>query len=63
MLAVATEGDDLAVQSQLVPLLEGKTTRRGEATAYVCEKRVCRLPTSDPEVFARQLQEVEPLAR
>jgi hypothetical protein len=61
VLTVVAEGSDLAAQSQLVPLLQGKVTRNGQATAYVCEQRVCKLPTSDPEVFARQIQKVEPL--
>jgi hypothetical protein len=61
VLTVAAEGADLASQSRLVPLLQGKVTRKGQATAYVCERRVCKLPTSDPEVFARQIQKVEPL--
>jgi hypothetical protein len=61
VLIVAAEGPDLAAQSRLVPLLQGKATRKGQATAYVCERRVCKLPTSDPEVFARQIQKVQPL--
>jgi uncharacterized protein YyaL (SSP411 family) len=62
VLALAVEGDDLAAQSQLVPLLQGKVSRKGQATAYVCERRVCRLPTTDPEVFAQQLRKAEPLS-
>ena len=61
VLTIAAEGDDLADQSRLVPLLEGKVTRGGQATAYVCERRLCKLPTSDPEVFAQQIRKVEPL--
>lgn len=34
--------------SELIPLLEGKRAIGGRATAYVCEDRVCKLPTSDP---------------
>ena len=56
VLAVAVLGEDLAGQSKRVPLLEDKVARQGEATAYVCEKRLCKLPTSDPEVFARLLR-------
>jgi uncharacterized protein YyaL (SSP411 family) len=41
--------------ARLVPLVEGKTAREGKTTAYVCERRVCDLPTTDPEVFARQI--------
>ncbi len=43
------------------PLLEGKTTLDGRPTAYVCERGHCELPTTDPEVFRRQLAVVRPL--
>ena len=56
ILAVAVEGRDLADQAEVVPLLEGKYAIDGRATAYVCENRVCDLPTTDPEVFARQIR-------
>jgi uncharacterized protein YyaL (SSP411 family) len=59
---VATEGEDLAAQARLVPLLEGKRALGGKATAYVCRARVCDLPTSDPEVFAAQLRRAAPPA-
>jgi hypothetical protein len=59
-LVVAVEGDDLAAQQRLVPALEGKAARGGKPTAYVCEQWVCELPTTDPEVFARQLTKTEP---
>jgi hypothetical protein len=62
VLAVAVEGADLAAQARLVPLVQGKLARKGEATAYVCEKRICALPTSDPEVFASQIRKVRPLS-
>jgi uncharacterized protein YyaL (SSP411 family) len=38
-----------------VPWLEGKRAIDGTATAYVCERGRCELPTSDPSVFAEQL--------
>ena len=38
------------------PLLEAKRAMTGKTTAYVCKNRVCKLPTVDPLVFARQLQ-------
>jgi hypothetical protein len=62
VLTVAAEGADLAAQAELIPLLEGKVARNGKATAYVCEQRVCKFPTTDPEVFARQIRQVAPLA-
>jgi len=61
VLAVVAEGRDLAAQSELVPILEGKVARGGRATAYVCERRICDLPTSDPEVFEKQIRKVAPL--
>ena len=32
----------------------------GQATAYVCENNVCKLPTTDPAQLAKQLQNPEP---
>ena len=61
ILAVAVEGRDLAAQGELVALLQGKVAQGGKATAYVCERGVCKLPTTDPDAFARQIQEVSPL--
>ena len=55
ILAVATEGDDWSTHAAAVPLLEGRVAREGEVTAYVCENRVCELPTTDPATFARQI--------
>ena len=62
ILAIAIEGSSLAQQSQLVPLLEGKVAQGGRPTAYVCERGICELPTSDPIVFARQLAKVRRLS-
>jgi uncharacterized protein YyaL (SSP411 family) len=56
VLVVAVEGQDLAHQAERVPLLTGKVPVGGRATAYVCKRRVCALPTSDPAVFAKQLR-------
>jgi uncharacterized protein YyaL (SSP411 family) len=59
--AVASEGPDLERQARVVPLLEGRRANRARATAYVCRKNVCDLPTSDPSTFASQLAKTEPL--
>ncbi|MFQ5671200.1 MAG: thioredoxin domain-containing protein [Acidobacteriota bacterium] len=61
VLAVVREGAEQEALASLVPLVEGKTAQNGEATAYVCEERVCKLPTRSPEVFARQIRSVKPL--
>ena len=55
ILVVAVEGEDLEEQASVVPLLDGKYAMQGRATAYVCENRVCELPTTDPDLFAEQL--------
>jgi len=54
-----TEGEELRSNAQIVPLLEGKEVGGGQVTAFVCENRVCRLPTSDPAEFADQLRTVK----
>ena len=61
MLLFVREGPDLEANAVLVPLVRGKRARGGEPTAYVCENRVCELPTTDPAVLAVQLGVVAPL--
>jgi uncharacterized protein YyaL (SSP411 family) len=60
VLTVVSEGEELAAKAQLVPLVEGKVVRAGKTTAYVCEERVCQLPTTDPGIFAEQIRQVKP---
>src|SRR5207245_3529311 len=61
VLAVASEGENLAQTKSLIPIVEDKVASHGKATAYVCEHNVCQLPTSDPKAFAEHLAKVEPL--
>jgi uncharacterized protein YyaL (SSP411 family) len=61
VLSVVTAGTDQQRLASLVPLVADKIPQDGRATAYVCENRVCALPTSDPEIFARQLAAQTPL--
>jgi hypothetical protein len=58
VLLMVSEGEPLAALSRIVPLVEGKRARDGEATAYVCERRVCDLPTTHPGIFAKQIRTV-----
>jgi uncharacterized protein YyaL (SSP411 family) len=58
-ILVVSEEAALEGRTARVPLLAGKVARDGKATVYVCKRRLCALPTSQPEVFARQLREVE----
>ena len=55
VLALVYEGEHQDRTADWVELVENKTAQGGEVTAYVCEDRVCQLPTRDPEVFASQL--------
>ncbi len=49
-----------SAQQRMVPWLEGKRALQGKATAYVCERGRCDLPTSNPTVFHRQIQKRRP---
>jgi hypothetical protein len=60
VVAVATEADLDGALGRRVPWARQKVLRAGRATAYVCERGACKLPTSDPSVFARQLSEASP---
>jgi uncharacterized protein YyaL (SSP411 family) len=59
--AIARDGPDFEKHARVVPLLQGRHAQRGKATAYVCRKRVCDLPTSDTSTFANQLAKTAPL--
>jgi uncharacterized protein YyaL (SSP411 family) len=63
ILTVVTEGKELESHAKIIPLVQGKLALNGKATAYVCEKRICKLPTNDPKVFAQQIREVEELIK
>ncbi|MCB1062196.1 MAG: thioredoxin domain-containing protein, partial [Verrucomicrobiae bacterium] len=54
-LVMAVEGADLDAQAALVPFARERRALDGKATAYVCENRVCELPTHDAKAFAVQL--------
>jgi uncharacterized protein YyaL (SSP411 family) len=49
----------LAELAKTASFVEGKRAIGGRATAYVCERGKCELPTNDPAVFARQLSRVK----
>jgi uncharacterized protein YyaL (SSP411 family) len=62
LAVVPQKGRDRNLE-KLLPMVQGKVAEEGRATAYVCEHGVCQLPTSDPEVLKKQLQEVNPPSR
>jgi uncharacterized protein YyaL (SSP411 family) len=57
VFALVEQGDALEKNAAVVPLLGGKEAAGGRATAYVCENRVCGLPTSDPAEFSLLLRD------
>ena len=58
VLAVMTNGGATAALAALLPIAQDKIAKGGLVTAYVCEKRTCDLPTTDPASFAKQIQKV-----
>jgi uncharacterized protein YyaL (SSP411 family) len=56
VLTVVTEGASRTSVEEVVPAVREKIVRQGKATAYVCERQTCQAPTTDPAVFARQVQ-------
>jgi uncharacterized protein YyaL (SSP411 family) len=43
---------------ELIPMVNGKSTRDDKPVAYVCEDGACRLPAVSPEEFAIQIKAV-----
>jgi len=62
VVSVVTQGSELAAHQKVIPWLEAKIAIKGKVTAYVCEQHVCALPTSDPEIFAKQIATTTPLS-
>ena len=60
-LVVVQAGAAQQALASRIPLVTDKIVTNGKPTAYVCEERVCELPTDDPAVFARQIAKVQPL--
>jgi hypothetical protein len=59
VLSTVTEGVDQRALGQLVPATASKVARANAATAYVCQRQTCDLPTTDPNVFEKQIRKVE----
>jgi hypothetical protein len=60
VLVVVPAGAEQDAVARRIPLVADKIVTNGKPTAYVCEERVCELPTTDPAVFSRQIARVEP---
>ena len=61
VLSVVQKGGDQEETGKVIPLVSRKHPQKGKATAYVCERGVCRLPTSDPRRFSEQIRKVKEL--
>ena len=57
ILLLADGGTGQKQLARWLPFVEGAHRMQDRATAYVCENYVCKLPTTDPDVLARLLDE------
>ena len=57
VVAVTAAGAPLELLAEVLPPVKNRRAMGGKVTAFVCENHVCGLPTSDPEVFRKQLEE------
>ena len=55
--ALAPSGDAAAQLAEIIPLLADRGQVNGLPTAYVCRNFACRLPVTEPEHLAEQLDE------
>jgi uncharacterized protein YyaL (SSP411 family) len=60
VVRVEAREDQVAAIARFAPVVEGKVATSGKATAYVCERGACQLPTHDPAVLAGQLGAARP---
>jgi uncharacterized protein YyaL (SSP411 family) len=59
LLIIVSEGEETEALGKVIPMVQGKTAQNGHMTAYVCERGVCGLPATDPDIFAEQLKAVK----
>jgi hypothetical protein len=55
ILIVLSAGEQVARHGEYIPIVANKKLLKGRTTAYVCQHWVCKLPTTDPAEFARQI--------
>lgn len=61
VLLFRDDGDDEIVK--LAPFTENQRSTGGKATAYVCQNRVCNLPTTDPGKMLELLKGKRPATK
>ncbi len=57
ILLLADGGAGQRQLARWLPFLTGVSRKQGRATAYICENYVCKLPTADPRLVARLLDD------
>jgi uncharacterized protein YyaL (SSP411 family) len=60
VVRVAASEDQITALVKAAPFVEGKVALGGKATAYVCERGSCQLPTHDAAALTKQLATVTP---
>ena len=55
ILVVLSEGTEQSLVGKSIPLAKEKPAIQGKTTAYVCERGVCKLPTTEPHIFLKQI--------
>jgi uncharacterized protein YyaL (SSP411 family) len=63
VLTIVIDAANRSALEEVLPAVREKVARRGQATAYVCEKQTCQAPTTDPGVFLRQIENARPSPR
>jgi uncharacterized protein YyaL (SSP411 family) len=58
---VVTHEDEVDTLTKQVPWMDEKPARDAKTTGYVCRNFVCKFPTNEPDKFAEQIDETEPL--
>ena len=61
-LVVVTQGAEQKRLGAIFPLVKKKKPLSQKVTAYVCLRRVCELPTTDPKIFEKQIAKITPLS-
>jgi uncharacterized protein YyaL (SSP411 family) len=63
LVRVGATSEEVLALSDEIPLLQGKQTVEGKATAFLCSGGACREPAREPEELRRQLESLRPKRR
>jgi uncharacterized protein YyaL (SSP411 family) len=63
VIMLADGGADQRELASYLPFIAGIRPPLGTATAYICENYACQLPSSDPVVVSRLLQQTSPVKK